>query len=427
MLSSLVLSTVGPSTIVFADDVDSNIQQQDQKISGLKSQEATVQTQIASLQNEIAGIAVQSDELQTQQTELRDQTATLETEIADLTKRIEKREDAIQGQARDVQVNGNLSYMDAILSADNFSDAISRVQAMTTIIGANNDLVQQQKTDQQAVEAKKAENDEKSKQIQENQVALEAQKGDIIKAQLDLEILQTGLAAERATAEDQKSSLVQQKAEAEAQRALVAQQEAAAQAAAEQAIAAETAVIPEDTGASAAEDTGTDASNTNNGNGSNTGNTGGNETPAPTPTPEPTPTPTPNPTPTPTPTPEPTPAPDPTGGSAVSVAAAQVGKAYVWGAKGPNSFDCSGLVYYAYMTSQGRNVGGYTVAQEGAGTRISVSEAQAGDLYFWGSPGASWHVAIATGGGGFIHAANPSQGVCYGDVGSFPPSFAVRM
>ena len=60
--------------------------------------------------------------------------------------RIEKREKAIQEQARDVQVNGqSTNFIDAVLEADSLTDAIGRVQAMTTIVSANNELVQQQK------------------------------------------------------------------------------------------------------------------------------------------------------------------------------------------------------------------------------------------------------------------------------------------
>ena len=56
-----------------------------------------------------------------------------------------------------------------------------------------------------------------------------------------------------------------------------------------------------------------------------------------------------------------------------------------------------------------------------------MSEAQAGDLYFWGSQGASYHVALATGGGGYIHAPQPGQSVSYGSVSSYAPQFALRV
>lgn len=420
MICSLTLSAVALPAISNADEVDSKIQQKDQTISGLKSQEADAQNQLASVQNEVASINEKAQTLIAEQGKLRSTSTKLEKEITQLTKRIEKREKAIQNQARDVQVNGNsTSYMDAILNAKSVSDAITRVTAMSTIVNANNDLVKQQQEDKKAVETKKTENEQKLQDLQDNQVALEAQKGDLVKAEAELNVLQTTLAAERATAEDQKAGLEKEKADAIAERARIAEQEkvvaANAKKAAEEAAAAkETA--PSTTTASSTEQSTTGSTENQTTPSTDNGNGGGTVTPEPT-TPDPV---------EPEKPVEPE-LPNSTGGSAISVAAAQVGKPYVWGAKGPNSFDCSGLVYYAFMQSSGRNVGGYTGAQESAGTRISVGEAQAGDLYFWGSPGASYHVAIATGGGGYIHAGNESTGVEYSNVGSFTPSFAVRM
>lgn len=63
----------------------------------------------------------------------------------------------------------------------------------------------------------------------------------------------------------------------------------------------------------------------------------------------------------------------------VSAAQSQIGKPYVWGATGPNAYDCSGLVQYAYSQA-GKNVGRTTYQQAGAGQHISVSQAQAGDI-----------------------------------------------
>ena len=59
---------------------------------------------------------------------------------------------------------------------------------MTTIVNANKDLVDQQKADQEAVEAKKAENDDKLAEIAANQFELETQLGDLQAKQADLNV-----------------------------------------------------------------------------------------------------------------------------------------------------------------------------------------------------------------------------------------------
>ncbi|MCZ4375594.1 glucosaminidase domain-containing protein [Enterococcus lactis] len=105
-----------------------------------------------------------------------------------------------------------------------------------------------------------------------------------------------------------------------------------------------------------------------------------------------------------------------------------LGKPYVWGAKGPNTFDCSGLTYYVYMKATGHYIGGWTGKQQYAGTQIPVSQAQPGDLVFWGpSSGVTHHVGIYIGNGQFIHAPQPGDKVRVTSISDFTPDFAVRV
>ncbi|WP_049176587.1 cell wall hydrolase P75 [Lacticaseibacillus paracasei] len=134
---------------------------------------------------------------------------------------------------------------------------------------------------------------------------------------------------------------------------------------------------------------------------------------------------------TPAPTPAPAPAPVTPSRQAkiqavISIAEQQIGKPYVWGGKGPNSFDCSGLMYYAFLNSAGVNIGGWTVPQESSGQQVSLSALQPGDLLFWGGRGSSYHVALYIGGGTMIQAPQPGENVKYTALAYFMPDFAVR-
>ena len=113
-------------------------------------------------------------------------------------------------------------------------------------------------------------------------------------------------------------------------------------------------------------------------------------------------------------------------GAITSYALTFLGVPYVWGGTTPSGFDCSGLVQYVY-SHFGINLGRTTYTQQYAGTKISVASAQAGDLYFWGSYGSAFHVAIALGGGQYVMAPAPGQNVMTGSVSSYTPSFAVRV
>ena len=97
------------------------------------------------------------------------------------------------------------------------------------------------------------------------------------------------------------------------------------------------------------------------------------------------------------------PAPPARGGAGAAIAEArrQLGKPYVWGAAGPDSFDCSGLTQWAWRAG-GVSLPHYSGAQYSSTTHISMSAIQPGDLIFYESP--SQHVALYMGGGQIIHA-----------------------
>ena len=96
-------------------------------------------------------------------------------------------------------------------------------------------------------------------------------------------------------------------------------------------------------------------------------------------------------------------------GGAVQVALAQVGKPYAWGGSGPNSFDCSGLVTYAYRSAGISHLPRSSAAMYSATTRISRSDLRPGDLVFYHSPVS--HVAIYIGNGQVVEAPNSGNHV----------------
>lgn len=97
-------------------------------------------------------------------------------------------------------------------------------------------------------------------------------------------------------------------------------------------------------------------------------------------------------------------------GQAISFALGEVGKPYVWGAVGPDSYDCSGLMMRAYE-SAGVTLPRVSRQQYWAGAQLPVRQAQPGDLLFWGydtsDPDSIHHVAMYLGNGQIVEAANP--------------------
>jgi cell wall-associated NlpC family hydrolase len=92
-------------------------------------------------------------------------------------------------------------------------------------------------------------------------------------------------------------------------------------------------------------------------------------------------------------------------GKAMEVALAQRGDPYVWGAEGPNAFDCSGLTLYAYRAI-GINLPHSSRSQFTYGKSVSKSELAPGDLLFYGGSASTiHHVAMYIGNGMLVHAS----------------------
>ena len=97
----------------------------------------------------------------------------------------------------------------------------------------------------------------------------------------------------------------------------------------------------------------------------------------------------------------------------IDLAHKQLGKPYVWGAEGPNSFDCSGLIYYVYKNAASITLPRTSSAQYSAGVAVSRSNLKAGDLIFSSTDGTGniTHVAIYVGDGQMIHAPRNGKNV----------------
>lgn len=114
--------------------------------------------------------------------------------------------------------------------------------------------------------------------------------------------------------------------------------------------------------------------------------------------------------------------------SVVALAKEQVGKPYVWGATGPDKFDCSGLVQYVYQHAVGINLPRTTYDQVKVGQTVPLDKLQAGDLVFWGSETAPYHVAIYIGNNQYVNSATPDQGTILQNMSSYYyPTIAKRV
>lgn len=424
----LATSIVTPFTAQ-ADEILTKIQQQETKISELDSKQSTVEETLSVITAEVDAAEKRAETLLANRVKTQDEIATLQEDIAELQVVIAQREEQLDEQARSVQVNGsNENYLNFIVASESFTDLVSRIDVVSKMVSANKELVEQQIADQKAVEDKKSKTEENLSKINAMAMELEQLKGDLQVKKIEQESAIAALAAEKATAESDRQIFLAQKEEAD-QRAAA---EAAAIAAAEAAAATVAATVAQ----ASSEESSTAASSVDIA--SSTVASSESAAPAQTvaaaPVVESAPVVSALAAAAPVVSAPVVSAPVVTAptlsaptGDVVSIAAKYIGVPYVWGGKTPSGFDCSGFTSYVFREAYGIEIGGYTVPQENSGTQIAVSSAQAGDLIFWGSRGATYHVAIYVGGGQYIHAPAPGQTVTYSSYNLSGASFAVRV
>lgn len=317
-----------------------------------------------------------------------------QTKIDENNAQIDKLQDKLSKRARNMYRDGQTTFLDVILGSNSFDDFAKNWDTLTSLNEKDSEMVEQTKN-------LRADN-EAQKQEYANQADIAQQKvEEADAAQKQAEELVQQYQNEVDSLDSQVAELLAEE-EAAAQKAA---EEAAAAAAAQAEAASASSNTSSDSGASnssassdsSSGNSATSGSASGNGGGSSSGSgssssssssSGGGS--------------------------------NNYGGSVVAAAQSQLGVPYVWGGTAWGSgLDCSGLTSGCWSRAAGIWIGRTTWDQiASAQWTGSVSEAQAGDVYACGS-----HVAIATGGGGYIHAPQPGEVVCYSSLSWYNPFY----
>ena len=223
-----MVSQVAVLTTAHAETTDDKIAAQDNKISNLTAQQQEAQKQVDQIQEQVSAIQAEQSNLQSENDRLQAESKKLEGEITELSKNIVSRNESLQKQARSAQTNGAAtSYINTIVNSKSITEAISRVAAMSEIVSANNKMLEQQKADKKAISEKQVANNDAINTVIANQQKLADDAQTLTTKQAELKAAELNLAAEKATAEDEKASLLEKKAVAEAEAKAAAEAEAA--------------------------------------------------------------------------------------------------------------------------------------------------------------------------------------------------------
>lgn len=314
-----------------------------------------------------------------------------QTKIDDNNAQIDKLQDKLSKRARNMYRDGQTTFLDVILGSNSFDDFAKNWDTLTSLNEKDSEMVEQTKNlraDNEAQKQEYANQADIAQQKVEEADAAQKQAEELVQQyQNEVDSLDSQVA--ELLAEEEAAA---QKAAEEAAAAAAAQAEAANNASSDNGGSNNSASNGDGSSNSAPSNGGGSNNNaSNNGGGSNTGgnsSSGGGS--------------------------------NNYGGSVVAAAQSQLGVPYVWGGTAWGSgLDCSGLTSGCWSRAAGIRIGRTTWDQiASAQWTGSVSEAQAGDVYACGS-----HVAIATGGGGYIHAPQPGEVVCYSSLSWYNPFY----
>ncbi|MGL4874705.1 MAG: NlpC/P60 family protein [Clostridium sp.] len=415
---SLALNVSMPAMIASAEPVDKEVQAAQDQYEEMQANIAKINDKINSFNSQIEPLVVSIQNNKKQMSDLEKQMENTQKEIEQSKEKIAKQEEVLGNRLSELyKSGGQIGYLELIFGASSFGELIDRVEIATRLITIDKDAVQTLKNDKAKLDEQVKSITEKKTKLEELTKQTETELANAEKLKAEQEVLGEQAAAaqkefdkkylsryERQVVASQievltdsgssinalKSAISQindlnrnqiksptVKAEIEAAvtkgKANLKRKEEEARAQAQ----AEADANRGDGGTSSGGSAG----------GSTGGSTGGTAPPV-------------------------------NSGSAQAVlneAYRHLGKKYVWGATGPDTFDCSGFTSYVYKKVTGRYIGRTTYNQVNVGSAVSRSQLQPGDLVFT----SAGHVGIYVGGGNMIHAPRTGDVIKVSPMWSF--------
>lgn len=399
MLGTSLLFASFPNSGAFANEnLDQEISAKKQEISSLQAKEREINDVLGELNNKVNETNNKIAGAEKNISKTKEEVKQLEKNIAEVKERLEKRFEVLQKRARAVQQNeGSTNYLDVVLEAESFGDLVDRTMALTKIINADKKILEEQKKDQQTLEASEAELKKKLGEIQSELAEIKELKEQLTYQVNDKNSMLAAMKEQQSEASKELVDLENQKAAIIAAEAKKAEEEKAAVAAAEE--TQESGATGEAGSAGPAEKAGAPATAAGHKAkpksvaSSNSGTVQKSQPSAPT---------------------------VKKGSSAIETAISTgssiVGRSpYKWGGGRSAAdiqnrrFDCSSFVHWAYA-SAGVNLGWTTSQLVNQGRAVSASEMKRGDLVFFDTYKTNGHVGIYLGNGTFLND-NSSHGV----------------
>ena len=351
ILAAVVASSLIVTPVMAAPSVDD-----------LKNEKAAKENEVSSLQEELTAIMSEMSELEDELISVGEQKIQAESDLKEAEEKEKEQYEAMKKRIQYMYEEGNTSAFEALITADNFSELVSKAEYVQNVHTYDRQQLQEYIDTKKKIEKLKISLEEDEKELEEKQSEYEA-KEDKLNATIE---------SKKAEVADLDSE-IQAAAEAAAREARERQEREEAARRQQQQASNSNHTTTSGSGSSGSGSSGSGSSSSG-GSGSNSGSSSSNVD----------------------------------GGTIVSRAYSQLGKPYEWGACGPNSFDCSGFVSYCLTGSFCRIGTTYTFMDW-----PRVSNPQPGDVVTSAN-----HCGISIGNGQMIHAPHTGDVVKVGPVQS---------
>ncbi|WP_346216582.1 peptidoglycan DD-metalloendopeptidase family protein [Caldifermentibacillus hisashii] len=200
--------------------VISELNEASQKLEENKSNQAALSADMQKLDAEIQEATQKLDEINQQINQKNQEITNLENEIKQIEERIKKRDQLLKERARAMQANGTVNYLDVLLGSQSFTDFISRVTAVSTIMEADKSIIEEHKRDHKLL------NENKLK-IEQEKAQIETLKGQLESTKATLETKKAEKDQILAKLKEEQDSLEEHYMDLQEQQQLYANQEAA--------------------------------------------------------------------------------------------------------------------------------------------------------------------------------------------------------
>ena len=216
-LCALTLTATPISAL--ADEYDQKIADQDRKISELQQTEQSAEEQKAALEQQVAAVEKEVTDVLKEKTDEEKKLSDLTKKIGILQEKIQKREKQLRSQARDVQTkNQATSVVHAVIESDSIGEAVKKTMAVSTMLTASKNIMEQQTKDKAELETLEKEAEQRLVVINQKTEELKAKQEKLVQTKLDQQVKINALQASIATEKGQKEKYEKQKEEAEKKR-----------------------------------------------------------------------------------------------------------------------------------------------------------------------------------------------------------------